>query len=178
MPGFVALGLCIALCGLSRMGGAIATQISVLAAIVAVVAVCYPQSPMGAMQLAGLFAAGAAWAMLICILAWPVDPFAPQKQACAAIFRELAHMAGRLPRAAMVQARPPASGAHHIISAYRRDIRTRIEQARALWPCSLPMPSPALPFPPPPKPPTVFLPPSWRWNMPPFHTRPRKRPAA
>ncbi|MFT8892256.1 MAG: FUSC family protein [Acetobacter papayae] len=131
VPGFVALGLCIALCGLSRMGGTIATQISVLAAIVAVVAVCYPQSPMGAMQLAGLFAAGAAWAMLICILAWPVDPFAPQKQACTAIFRELAHMAGRLPRVAMVQARPPASGAHHIISAYRRDIRTRIEQARA-----------------------------------------------
>ena len=131
IPGFIALGLCIALCGLSRMGGAIATQISVLAAIVAVVAVCYPQAPMGALHLAGLFAAGAVWAILICIFAWPVDPFAPQKQACAAIFRELAHMAGRLPRATMAQTRLPASGAHHIISAYRRDIRTRIGQARA-----------------------------------------------
>lgn len=131
LPGFVALGLCTAVCGLSRAGGAIATQVSVLAAIVAVVAVCYPQSPLGAVQLAGLFAVGAAWAALICILAWPVDPFAPQKQACAAVFRELAHMAGRLPRAAMTQTRPPAFSAHHNISAYRRDIRTRIEQARA-----------------------------------------------
>ena len=128
-PGFIALGVCIALCGLSRAGGPIATQISILAAIVAVVAVCYPQPAQGAMQLAGLFAAGAAWAVLICILAWPVDPFAPQKQACAAIFRELAHMAGRLPRATM--ARAPASGTHRSVSAYRRDIRTRIEQARA-----------------------------------------------
>ncbi|WP_415492167.1 FUSC family protein [Acetobacter sp.] len=126
-----ALGACVFVCGLQRMRGAIATQISVLAAIVAVVAVCYPQSPMGGLHLAGMFLSGSVWAMLVCTFAWPVDPYAPQKQACAAIFREQAHMAGRL-RSFLLARRPLNSQTRYAaVSAYRRDIRNRIEQARA-----------------------------------------------
>ncbi|MGO2959384.1 MAG: FUSC family protein [Acetobacter sp.] len=129
VPAFIGLGVFAFVCGLARMRGAIATQISVLVAIVAVVAVCYPQSPMGALQLSGLFAAGAIWATLVCVLAWPVDPYAPQRQACSAIFREQGYMTRRL-----LDFMPPGSAPQAMhqqtISAFRRDIRSRIEMAR------------------------------------------------
>ncbi|MCH4090494.1 FUSC family protein [Acetobacter sp.] len=128
-PVFIALGLCIFLCGLARQRGPVATQISVLAAIVAVVAVCYPQTPLGGAHLAGMFVGGSVWAALICILAWPVDPYVPQRQACAAIFREQANMISRL----LLIAEQNVLGhdaLYHEISSYRRDIRNRIEQAR------------------------------------------------
>lgn len=129
VPSFIGLGLFSFLCGLARKRGAIATQISVLVAIVAVVAVCYPQTPLGALHLAGLFVLGSGWAMLICVAAWPVDPYAPQRQACSAIFREQARMASRL---LDVMGQPPSVMLQHqAISAYRRDIRSRIEQARS-----------------------------------------------
>mgnify|MGYP003365170745 FL=1 len=130
LPAFIGVGLCSFLCGLARMKGAIATQISVLAAIVGVVAVCYPQTPIGALHLSGLFILGAAWATCICMLAWPVDPYAPQRQACAAIFREQARMTRRLLEFAQ-PAEPESLMHQNAISAYRRDIRSRIEQTRA-----------------------------------------------
>ncbi|MFT9025989.1 FUSC family protein [Acetobacter indonesiensis] len=130
LTAFIGLGICSFLCGLARMRGAVATQISVLAAIVAVVAVCYPQTPIGAVHLSGLFVLGAAWATCICVLAWPVDPYAPQRQSCAAIFREQARMTRRL-MSYMQPAAPESLMQHDAISAYRRDIRSRIEQARA-----------------------------------------------
>lgn len=129
VPSFIGLGIFSFLCGLARKRGAIATQISVLVAIVAVVAVCYPQTPLGALHLSGLFVLGSGWAMLICVAAWPVDPYAPQRQACSAIFREQARMASRL---LDVMGQPPSvTLQHQAISAYRRDIRSRIEQARS-----------------------------------------------
>ncbi|QEO17021.1 FUSC family protein [Acetobacter vaccinii] len=129
VPVFVGLGACIFLCGLIRQRGPVPAQISVMVAIVSVVAVCYPQTPWGALQLAGMFAMGATWALAICILAWPVDPYAPRKQACAAILREQAHMIARL----LETARPGRNTRSHYqaTSAYRRDIRSRIEQSRA-----------------------------------------------
>ena len=130
VPVFTALGICTFLCGLARMRGAIATQISVLCAIVGVVAVCYPQTPTGALQLAGLFASGSIWAALICFFAWPVDPFAPQKLACAAIFREQAAMTARLLDLSSTRLKEQEDP-YHAISAYRRAIRHRIEQTRS-----------------------------------------------
>lgn len=127
VPSFIGLGIFSFLCGLARMRGAIATQISVLVAIVAVVAVCYPQTPMGALHLSGLFVLGAGWAMLICVAAWPVDPYAPQRQACSAIFREQARMTSRL---LDCMQQPAVNLQPQDIGAYRRDIRSRIEQAR------------------------------------------------
>ncbi|GAA4489282.1 FUSC family protein [Gluconacetobacter asukensis] len=127
---FVGLGLCVFLCGLARARGAAATQVSVLAAIVAVVAICYPQTPMGAITLAALFSLGVLWAMLICLLAWPVDPSTPQKQACAALFREQASMAFRLLNLPHLQTASLLTQQKEL-SAWRRDIRRRIEQARS-----------------------------------------------
>lgn len=127
---FAGLGLCAFLCGLARARGAAATQVSVLAAIVAVVAICYPQPPVGAITLAGLFSLGVLWAMLICLLAWPVDPSTPQKQACAALFREQASMAFRLLSLPHLQTASLPTQQKEL-SAWRRDIRRRIEQARS-----------------------------------------------
>lgn len=126
----VGLGFCALLCGLARAWGAAATQVSVLAAIVGVVAVCYPQTPMGALILAGLFSLGVVWAMLICLLAWPADPSAPQKQACAALFREQASMAFRLLSLPHLQAASLPTQQREL-STWRRDIRRRIEQVRS-----------------------------------------------
>ncbi|MBB2206543.1 FUSC family protein [Gluconacetobacter takamatsuzukensis] len=127
---FAGLGLCAFLCGLARARGPVATQVSVLAAIVAVVAVCYPQTLAGAVTLAGLFSLGVLWAMLICLLAWPVDPSTPQKQACAALFREQAAMAFRLLGLPHLQTASLPTQQKEL-SAWRRDIRRRIEQARS-----------------------------------------------
>ncbi|GBQ29800.1 hypothetical protein AA0472_3105 [Acetobacter estunensis NRIC 0472] len=124
-PSLVGLGAISFLCGLARVRGAVATQISVLAAIVGVVAVCYPQTPMGALDLSGLFVLGTVWATVVCVLAWPVDPYAPQRQACAAIFREQARMLERLLHIGSEEIGTPTA-----ISAWRRDIRLRIEQTR------------------------------------------------
>lgn len=118
---FAGVGVCIFLCGLARSRGPIATQISVLSAIVVVVAVCYPSTPVAGLKIAALFVAGSLWAMLICLFAWPVDPYMPQRLMCAAIFREQAGMAGRL---------VATEGVVGDIGAWRRDIRQRIEQTR------------------------------------------------
>ncbi|WP_242011273.1 FUSC family protein [Acetobacter fallax] len=126
---FSALGIAVFGCGLMRVRGGVATQIGVLAAIVAVVAVCYPQSPSGALKLSGFFLAGTIWATLVCVLAWPVDPWSPLRQACSGIFREQGRMTGRLLECMMVSADMRME--EQAISAYRRDIRGRIEQARS-----------------------------------------------
>ncbi|MBM9402936.1 FUSC family protein, partial [Gluconacetobacter azotocaptans] len=117
------------LCGLSRGHGAAATQVGVLAAIVGVVAVCYPMSPSGALGLAGLFALGAGWALAICTLAWPVDPYAPARRATAALLREEAGMAHDLLDRA--DTGRDAAGRTRI-GAYRRAIRARIERTRGM----------------------------------------------
>ncbi|OAG77407.1 membrane protein [Acetobacter malorum] len=96
LPAFVALGISVLGCALCRLRGATATQIGVLAAIVAVVAVCYPFPPDVALRLSGLFALGAIWATLICVLAWPVDPYMPLRLACSAVLREEERMTRRL----------------------------------------------------------------------------------
>lgn len=124
------LGLCAFLCGLARARGVAATQVSVLAAIVAVVAICYPQTLTGALTLAGLFSLGVVWAMLICLLAWPVDPSTPQKQASTALFREQASMAFRLLTLPHLQTASLPTQQNEL-SAWRRDIRRRIEQTRS-----------------------------------------------
>ncbi|MBL7238189.1 FUSC family protein [Novacetimonas hansenii] len=124
------LAVIVLCCGLSRLRGATATQIGVLAAIVAVVAICYPMPPHGALVLAGLFALGAGWAVVVCTIAWPVDAYAPLRQACAEIFREEGRMTRRMvipPRQGMAG----ISGARTSIGAYRREIRSRIERTRA-----------------------------------------------
>ncbi|GBQ89009.1 hypothetical protein AA13595_2534 [Gluconacetobacter johannae DSM 13595] len=117
------------LCGLGRGHGAAATQVGVLAAIVGVVAVCYPMSPSGALALAGLFALGAGWALAICTLAWPVDPYAPARRATAALLREEAGMAYDLLDRA--DTGPDLAGRSRI-GAYRRAIRARIERTRGM----------------------------------------------
>ncbi|MCE2578177.1 FUSC family protein [Gluconacetobacter entanii] len=121
------LALIVLGCGLGRLRGATATQIGVLAAIVAVVAICYPMTPQGALGLAGLFALGAGWATLVCIVAWPVDAYAPLRRACAEIFREEGRMTRRMLRGRDVAL---STGTRGSIGAHRREIRSRIERTR------------------------------------------------
>lgn len=129
VPAFVALGISVFGCALARLRGGSATQIGVLAAIVAVVAVCYPFPPEVAIRLSGLFALGAIWATLICVLAWPVDPYMPLRLACSAVLREEERMTRRLldlmKPGSRNKARQTAS-----IGAFRREVRSRIERTR------------------------------------------------
>lgn len=129
VPAFLALGVSVFGCALGRLRGAIATQIGVLAAIVAVVAVCYPFPPDIALRLSGLFALGAIWATLICVLAWPVDPYTPLRLACAAVLREEERMTRRMLDLMKPdgQSRKPQRAS---AGAFRREIRSRIERTR------------------------------------------------
>ncbi|GAN68799.1 FUSC family protein [Acetobacter orleanensis] len=129
VPAFIALGVSVFGCALGRLRGGSATQIGVLAAIVAVVAVCYPLPPEVALRLSGLFALGAIWATLICVLAWPVDPYMPLRLACSAVLREEERMTRRL----LDVMKPGAQGrTRHStsIGAFRREVRSRIERTR------------------------------------------------
>ncbi|KXV69524.1 hypothetical protein AD951_06225 [Acetobacter malorum] len=129
LPAFVALGVSVLGCALLRLRGATATQIGVLAAIVAVVAVCYPFPPEVAVRLSGLFALGAIWATLICVLAWPVDPYMPLRLACSAVLREEERMTRRL-LDYMKPGAPDMEQESASIGAFRREIRSRIERTR------------------------------------------------
>jgi len=85
---FVALFLC----GLSRVLGEEAAQSGVLASVVAVVAVAYPQAPEAALEISGVFLAGSLWALALCLLVWRKHPHAPVRSAVGAIFHDLRAM--------------------------------------------------------------------------------------
>nr|WP_298795748.1 FUSC family protein [uncultured Acetobacter sp.] len=129
LPAFIGLGVSVFGCALGRLRGAIATQIGVLAAIVAVVAVCYPFPPEVAIRLSGLFALGSIWATLICVLAWPVDPYMPLRMACSAVLREEERMTRRLLEF-MKSSGSDMEQESASIGSFRREIRSRIERTR------------------------------------------------
>ncbi|MCX2562069.1 FUSC family protein [Acetobacter farinalis] len=129
LAAFTGLGVAMFGCALGRLRGPIATQIGVLAAIVAVVAVCYPFPPQTALRVSGLFAVGSIWATLICVLAWPVDPYMPLRLACSALLREEERMTRRL-LDFMTPGGPSVEQARASVGAFRREIRSRIERTR------------------------------------------------
>ncbi|HVI88983.1 MAG TPA: FUSC family protein [Dongiaceae bacterium] len=132
------LCLLVFICALGRSYGAAATQVGVLASVVAVVAIDYPSSMVHAGMLACVFLAGCVWALILCLLLWRVPPYRPARRAVGAIFRDLANMTVEL-EAIAKNAAPSTRGqllgvGHRHIeqlhAGHRRAVRNTIERAR------------------------------------------------
>ena len=70
--------------------GAVATQIGLTSVILLVVFAARPMTPAQAGGQAGLIMAGALLQTVLAVAAWPVRRFGPQRDALAAVFRQLA----------------------------------------------------------------------------------------
>jgi len=80
------------LCMLGRMFGPHFGLVGVLASVVAVVAVDYPNPPENALKLAAIFLIGCLWALTLCLVLWRVHPHRPARRAIAAVYRDLGYM--------------------------------------------------------------------------------------
>jgi uncharacterized membrane protein YccC len=118
------------LCGLSRFIGTTAGQAGVLASVVAVVAVDFPNPPEAAAALAGVFLIGAVWAIVLCVLIWRIHPHRPARRAVGAIFRDLGNMTAEL--RASADNGPVHAGRVLLHAQHRRAVRHTIERARAM----------------------------------------------
>jgi Predicted membrane protein len=114
-------------CMFGRVLGPQAGLVGVLASVVAVVAVDYPNPLHNALKLAAIFFFGCLWAGVLCLVLWRVHPHRPARRAVAAIYRDLGYMAAGLE--AVCRGFSPASSHHH--AEHRRAVRSAIERARA-----------------------------------------------
>jgi len=112
----------ILVCGLVRLHRWATNQVSVLASVVAVVAIDYPRDASAALQLSGVFLLGSLSAIVLCTT-WRIHPYRPARQALRGVFRSLSELAFDLGRAA------DASGPR---SQHRALIRDSLERARSL----------------------------------------------
>lgn len=112
------------------LGRVLSTQfglVGVLASVVAVVAVDYPNPWTTALKLAAIFLIGCVWAGVLCLALWRVHPHSPARRAIAAIYRDLGYMVASLE--AVCRGFTPASQHQH--ADHRRAVRSAIERARA-----------------------------------------------
>jgi uncharacterized membrane protein YccC len=116
---------------LSAMYGAETSRVGTLVCVVAAVAVAIPNAPGAALQLAGVFLLGCAWAMILCIGIWRIQHFAPARRAIAKVFGQLGAMTS-----ALLTLDGPAMPAGFDWDAFnaehRRCIRATIEWARSV----------------------------------------------
>ncbi len=113
-------------CFLSRVWGPGAAQAGVLAAVVAVVAVSYPRSPLESLELGGVFLAGCAWALVLCLVLWRTHPHDPARRAVSAIYTRLEDMRFALTLPVREKA------LHARAAAHRRSVRNAIERAHGM----------------------------------------------
>ena len=116
---------------LSAMYGAETSRVGTLVCVVAAVAVAVPNAPGAALQLAGIFLLGCAWAMILCIGIWRIQHFAPARRAIAKVFGQLGAMTS-----ALLTLDGPGTPAGFDWDAFnaehRRCIRATIEWARSV----------------------------------------------
>jgi len=122
----LALFAAILLCGIIRLSRNVTNQVSVLSAVVAVVAVDFPSPPPQALILAGIFLAGSLFALLLCAI-WRIHPYAQGRRAISAVYRELAFHARET--AARFHGR---DGADIEQARQRAAVREAIERARGI----------------------------------------------
>jgi uncharacterized membrane protein YccC len=118
------------LTGLSGTYGPAAAQVGTLAAVVAVVAVAFPQPPRGALMLSGTFLLGTIWALVLCIGIWRIHPHATARRALGAIYLHLGDMLGEI--LALDRRSAPAAAWAHPEAEHRRAVRGAIERARGV----------------------------------------------
>ena len=115
------------LCMLGRMFGPHFGLVGVLASVVAVVAVDYPNPPENALKLAAIFLIGCLWALTLCLVLWRVHPHRPARRAIAAVYRDLGYMIADLEAVC----RGEAHVNDHRHAEHRRALRSTIERARS-----------------------------------------------
>jgi uncharacterized membrane protein YccC len=116
---------------LSAMYGAETSRVGTLVCVVAAVAVAIPNAPGAALQLAGVFLLGCAWALILCIGIWRIQHFAPARRAIAKVFGQLGAMTSAL--LTLDGAAMPAGFDWDAFNAeHRRCIRATIEWARSV----------------------------------------------
>lgn len=115
------------ICMMARLFGAQYGLMGVLASVVAVVAVDYPNPPENALKLAAIFLTGCIWAMGLCLVLWRVHPHQPARRAIAAVYRDLGYMVADL--SAVCRGDAPANDHRH--AEHRRALRATIERARS-----------------------------------------------
>jgi len=118
------------LTGLSGTYGPAAAQVGTLTAVVAVVAIAFPQTPLGAFALSSTFLLGTLCALLLCIGIWRIHPAAAARRALGAVYLRLGDMLATLLALDGLGARTfdwICAEAEH-----RRAVRSAIERARSI----------------------------------------------
>ncbi|WP_176218653.1 FUSC family protein [Rhizobium rhizosphaerae] len=105
-------------------------MLATLLAVVAVVAVGYPEPVDKAAILAFAFFAGSLWAYLLIVVFWRIDPLLPLKQDTVALYARLADMAFDLAATGNEPHRDARWHPEH--AAHRRSVRIAIERLRLL----------------------------------------------
>ncbi len=115
-------------CCFARVWGQAPMQVGNLLVVVLVLAMDEPRGPGEAVLLAGLFAAGCLWAVLLTLVIWRIHPFRPARRAVAEAYRAAARLVADLRDLVEADAAPAAWEAH--ARGHRRAVRDAIELAR------------------------------------------------
>ena len=115
-------------CSFARVWGQTQLQVGNLLVVVLVLAMDQPRGPTEAVLLAGLFAGGCLWAILLTMVIWRIHPFRPARRAVADAYRSAARLVADLRGLVEGNADPAAWDAH--ARGHRRAVRDTIERAR------------------------------------------------
>jgi uncharacterized membrane protein YccC len=115
----------------ARVWGQNQQQLGVLLNIVLVLSLDYPRAPGEAALIGMSFAGGAAWAIMLTLVIWPLYPFAEARRAVADSYRALSLLAGDLAAKRRGDDPDPATLDTHA-RVHRRAVREAIEAARAI----------------------------------------------
>jgi uncharacterized membrane protein YccC len=120
--------------GFLRVWGAPAQALGNLLAVVLLLGTDDPLRPGQALQVAALFAAGGAWALLLTLAIWRIQPFGPARRAVADVWDALADLTGMLHRTLEAEeagTRIATAAWDSHARAGRGAVRSAIERARA-----------------------------------------------
>ena len=119
--------------GLGRVYGDEGSTVGLFIAVLYAVAVGSPSAvPHAALLRAEMFAAGAAWAMVLSLLLWPLHPFRPARRAVAESYRVLAELALALASVSDVLGDQSAGAARDRARALHASVRSALEHARVV----------------------------------------------
>ncbi|WP_273795200.1 FUSC family protein [Brucella intermedia] len=129
IPGGVAVLVLAFIAGLSCAYGSAAAQVGTLGAVVAVVAVAFPQPLAGALVLSLTFLLGAIGALVLCIGIWRIRPQATARRAVGAIYLNLGYLLCDVLE--LERHNVPAAAWTNRMAEHRRAVRGAIERARS-----------------------------------------------
>ncbi len=115
-------------CSYARVWDQSTMQVGNLLTVVLVLAMDEPRGRNEALLLAGVFAAGSLWAVLLTMVIWRIHPFRPARHAVADAYRATARLVADLRGLILAEADPAAWDAH--ARGHRRAVRDTIERAR------------------------------------------------